>query len=41
MKNTDFNISALSGILSSDASFLALRDLIDELGLEVEEVRPL
>ena len=41
MRNTDYNTSALSSLLSSDASFQALRDLIDDLGLEVENVMAL
>jgi len=41
MKNTDFNISALGSFLSSDASFQALQDIIDDLGLEVESVTSL
>ena len=38
MRNTDYNIDALGTFLSSDTSFQALKDLIDELGLEVEGV---
>ena len=38
MINTDYNIDALGSFLSSDASFQALKDLIDDLGLEVEGV---
>ena len=41
MRNTDYNASTLCGFLSSDASFQALRDLIDDLGLEVEKVTAL
>jgi hypothetical protein len=41
MRNTDYNTSALGSLLSSDASFQALRDLIDDLGLEVENVMAL
>lgn len=42
MKNTDYNsISTLGFFLSSDTSFQALKDLIDEFGLEVEEVTSL
>jgi hypothetical protein len=41
MRNTDYNTSALGSLLSSDASFQALRDLIDDLGLEVENVTAL
>ena len=36
MRNTDYNIDALGSFLSSDASFQALKDLIDDLGLAVE-----
>ena len=38
MRNTDYNIDALSSFLSNDISFQALKDLIDDLGLEVEGV---
>ena len=38
MRNTDYNIDALGPYLSSDVSFQALKDLIDDLGLEVEGV---
>ena len=38
MRNTDYNIDALGSFLSSDVSFQALLDLIDDLGLEVEGV---
>ena len=38
MRNTDYNLDALGSFLSSDASFQALKDLIDDLGLEVEGV---
>ena len=41
MKNTDYNVSALGSFLSSDISFQALQDMIDELGLEVENVTAL
>lgn len=41
MKNTDFNISALGALLSSEASFQALKDIIDDLGLEVEAITSL
>ncbi len=41
MRNTDYNISALGCLLSSDASFQALQDIIDDLGLEVESVTSL
>lgn len=38
MRNTDYNVSALGSFLSSDVSFQALKDMIDDLGLEVEEI---
>ena len=38
MRNTEFNIDALGGFISSSTSFQALKDLIDDLGLEVEGV---
>ena len=41
MRNTDYNIDTLVSFVSSDTSFQALKDLIDELGLEVEGVTEL
>ena len=41
MRNTDYNIDTLVSFVSSDTSFQALKDLIDELGLEVEGVTKL
>jgi hypothetical protein len=43
MKNTDYSssVNTLGSFLSSDASFQALKDLIDEFGLEVEAVTSL
>ena len=38
MRNTDYNIEALGSFISSDTSLQALKDLIDDLGLEVEGV---
>ena len=38
MRNTDYNFDALVSYLSSDVSFQALKDMIDDLGLEVEEI---
>ena len=38
MRNTDYNLDALGNFISSDASLQALKDLIDDLGLEVEGV---
>ena len=38
MRNTDYNISALSSIISTEASFQALQGLIDDLGLELGDV---
>ncbi len=37
MKNTEYNVDALSSVISSDA-FSALKAIIDDLGLEVLEV---
>ena len=41
MRNTDYNIDALGSFLSSVVTFQALKDLIDDLGLEVESVSEL
>ena len=38
MRNTDYNNGCLGSFLSNDASFQALQDIIDDLGLEVEDV---
>jgi len=37
MRNTDFNLDALSNVISSDTSFQALKDLVTDLGLELED----
>lgn len=37
MKNTDFNLSALSSFISTEAS-RALIDMIDDMGLEIEDI---
>ena len=38
MKNTDINFSNLNGFISSDDSLQTLKALMEDLGLEVEEV---
>lgn len=38
MRNTDFNLDALNGIISSDTSFQALKDIIRDLDLEFEGI---
>ena len=38
MRNTDFNINALSAFLSGDASFQTLKDMIEDFDLEIESV---
>lgn len=37
MRNTDFNLDVLSNVISSDTSFQALKDLVTDLGLELED----
>ncbi len=37
MRNTDFNLDVLSNVISSDTSFQALKDLVADLGLELED----
>jgi len=37
MRNTEFNIDALGGMISSSTSFQALQDMIQDLGLEMED----
>ena len=39
MKNTDYNFSTLVNFISSDDSFQALKDMIDDLGLEIEDIK--
>ena len=39
MRNTDYNIDVVGGILSSEASFDALMGMISDLGLEVTAVK--
>ena len=41
MKNTDNTLSILCNVLSSDASFTTLCEMIDDLGLELEDIRTL
>ena len=41
MKNTDYNLSSLVNFISSDDSFQALKDMIDDLGLEIEDIKTL
>lgn len=41
MKNTDFNMDALGNMISSTTSFQALKDIISDLGLELEQALPL
>lgn len=38
MKNTDFNINALGAYIASEATIQALKGIIDDLGLEVENI---
>ena len=38
MRNTDYNIDALNNMISQDTNFQALRDIIRDLGLEMEEI---
>ncbi len=37
MRNTDYNLDMLSNMISSDTSFQALKDIISDLGLEMED----
>ena len=41
MKNTDYNLSSLVNFISSDDSFQALKDMIEDLGLEIEDIKTL
>jgi len=37
MRNTEFDMNSLSSFISTD-SFAALKSMIDDLGLEIEDV---
>ncbi len=39
MKNTEYNLDALSSIISSEASFNELVNMIDDMGLEIMDVK--
>ncbi len=41
MRNTEFNIDALGGFISSSTSFQALKDIIEDLDLEFEQAASL
>ncbi len=38
MKNSDFNVDALGGFISNEASLLALKGIIDDFDLELDSV---
>jgi len=37
MRNTEYNLDTLGNMISSDTSFQALKDLVADLGLELED----
>ena len=37
MKNTDYNLEVLGNMISTDTGLQALKDLIEDLGLEMED----
>ena len=37
MRNTDYNLNKIADMISSESSFQALRGLMQDLGLEVED----
>ena len=37
MRNTDYSTDVLSNVISPDTNFQALKDLMNDLGLEMEE----
>lgn len=37
MRNTDYSTDVLSNVISPDTNFQALKDLMKDLGLEMEE----
>ena len=41
MRNTDFNLDALNNMISQDTNLQALRDMIRDLGLEMEDIESL
>ena len=38
MRNTDYSIDTMNNMISEDTNFQALRDIIRDLGLEMEEI---
>ena len=38
MKNTEYNLDTLSTIISSEASWQALVDMISDMGLEIKDI---
>ena len=36
MKNTDYNLDTLASMISSEASFSALLDIMGDMGLELD-----
>ena len=38
MRNTDYSTDVLSNVISPDTNFQALKDLMNDLGLEMEDV---
>ena len=41
MRNTDYSLETLGNLINSDTSFQALKDIISDLGLEMEDARAL
>ena len=41
MRNTDYDIEALNNMISEDTNFQALRNIIRDLGLEMEDIESL
>lgn len=39
MKNTDYSLNVLGSIISSEDSLSALFEMIDDLGLEITDLR--
>jgi hypothetical protein len=37
MRNTDYNLDVLGNMISSDMGLQALKDIIEDLGLEMED----
>lgn len=40
MKSTDFTLEALSGLFSTENAYREMMDMVQEMGLELTDIRP-